>query len=180
MHTGCIFIFQTSSRCWKGFLLPRSPPHACMKPLRPPNSSPASATRRWVSCLKTTVAVCPPLVAAGCGAQATLRTSPRRSGPGDGGCGACAPLSPCPVGTSLRLLPRRGDSCHRNRPLLRIARLPGKRSGRLGLLSTAPLPQLWGEHGRRVLGRKIYLLIANEQHLSLLACKQGNLALPLH
>lgn len=35
-------------------------------------------------------------------------------------------------------------------------------------------------HSYRVIGKKIYLLIANEQHLSLLACKQGNLALLLH
>lgn len=40
--------------------------------------------------------------------------------------------------------------------------------------------QLQGKHHQEVRGKKIYLVIANKPHLSLLAHKQGNLALLLH
>lgn len=48
-----------------------------------------------------------------------------------------------------------------------------------GHLGPAP-SQLRGKDGQRATGEKIYLLIANEHHLFLLARKQGNLVLLLH
>lgn len=84
-----------------------TPPRTCAKPLHPPNSFPASAMHLRVNCLKVMVAVCPPLIAAGCGAQATLcistSTPPWRSSLRDGDC------SPLPL--SIAIQSPRGHPC---------------------------------------------------------------------
>lgn len=139
-HAGHISIFQNSSCCWKGFLLPCFSTH-----LYPPNSLPASATHL----LKSHGSSSPGSVAP--------------SGQLDVVLGSPSASQMMHLHISARTEAAEPTSPSRDSP------------------AAAP-PHTLVLRGRtvRATAKEIYLLIANQLHLSFLACKQVNLALLLH
>lgn len=184
VHTGYFFIFQNSSCCWKGFLLPYSSTHLCKTPSPTQlfssicNASPGKLLKSYGSGLPTPH--CSWMWCSGHPLHLNIDSSVEKQSQGwrlqPPATFHCHSVTP---GTSLQLLPTGGYSCHRNSSLLYVTYPPRQWRARLGLLSNHS-SQLRRKDGQRVIGKKIYLLIANKQHLSLLACKQGNLALLLH
>lgn len=141
VHTAYVFIFQNSSCCWKGFLLPCSSTRLCKtpsptqlfssicneslgKPLKNYTIDLPTPRGRWMR-----YSGLPPHLNANDSTEKQPRGWRLQS---------LHPPVPRPPGTPLQPLPARGSRCHRNGSLPYITYLPGKRRGRPGLLSNRP------------------------------------------
>lgn len=172
---GYNLIFQNSSCCWEGFLLPRSATRLCESPS--PTQLSSSICSAPLGKLRKSDGSGSPTPR--CSWMRCSRRIPYLN--------TDDPVEEPPRGRGLQRLrpstPSHRPSVPRGRPRSgsppEVTAVPQGSLPRIADRPRAPLPPPAGKGGRRAIGKRISLLIAN-QHLSLLACKQGNLALLLH